>query len=149
MLSEPLIQNLVKHLPEKKVLNELAELKNEYDDLCEPEQFGVVMSSVKMLQPCLNSILFRLTFVEHVNSSKPSVIAVTLACEEWKKSESFNRLLELVLLVGNYMNSGSRSAQSLGFKINIFCKVREHLIMSVYNNFLIYEREVTLNTNSM
>ncbi|XP_064218721.1 protein diaphanous homolog 2 isoform X3 [Aotus nancymaae] len=125
MLSEALIQNLVKHLPEQKILNELAELKDEYDDLCEPEQFGVVMSSVKMLQPRLSSILFKLTFEEHVNNIKPSIIAVTLACEELKKSESFNRLLELVLLVGNYMNSGSRNAQSLGFKINFLCKIRD------------------------
>ncbi|XP_067580159.1 protein diaphanous homolog 2 isoform X2 [Pseudorca crassidens] len=125
MLSEALIQNLIKHLPEQKVLSELAQLKNEYDDLCEPEQFGVVMSSVKMLRPRLNSILFKLTFEEHVNNIKPSIIAVTLACEELKKSESFNRLLELVLLVGNYMNSGSRNAQSLGFKINFLCKIRD------------------------
>ncbi|XP_030789886.1 protein diaphanous homolog 2 isoform X1 [Rhinopithecus roxellana] len=125
LLSEALIQNLVKHLPEQKILNELAELKNEYDDLCEPEQFGVVMSSVKMLQPRLSSILFKLTFEEHINNIKPSIIAVTLACEELKKSESFNRLLELVLLVGNYMNSGSRNAQSLGFKINFLCKIRD------------------------
>ncbi|CAD7682395.1 unnamed protein product [Nyctereutes procyonoides] len=122
MLSEALIQNLVKYLPEQKVLSELAQLRNEYDDLCEPEQFGVVMSSVKMLRPRLDNILFKLTFEEHVNNIKPSIIAVTLACEEMKKSESFNRLLELVLLVGNYMNSGSRNAQSLGFKINFLCK---------------------------
>ncbi|XP_054364596.1 protein diaphanous homolog 2 isoform X8 [Mirounga angustirostris] len=125
MLNEALIQNLVKHLPEQKVLSELAQLRNEYDDLCEPEQFGVVMSSVKMLQPRLENILFKLTFEEHVNNIKPSIIAVTLACEELKKSESFNRLLELVLLVGNYMNSGSRNAQSLGFKINFLCKIRD------------------------
>ncbi|XP_053057406.1 protein diaphanous homolog 2 isoform X1 [Acinonyx jubatus] len=125
MLSEALIQNLVKHLPEQKVLCELAQLRNEYHDLSEPEQFGVVMSSVKMLQPRLNSILFKLTFEEHVNNIKPSIIAVTLACEELKKSESFNKLLELVLLVGNYMNSGSRNAQSLGFKINFLCKIRD------------------------
>lgn len=125
MLSEALIQNLIKHLPEQKVLSELAHLKNEYDDLCEPEQFGVVMSSVKMLRPRLNSILFKLMFEEHVNNIKPSIIAVTLACEELKKSESFHRLLELILLVGNYMNSGSRNAQSFGFKINFLCKIRD------------------------
>uniref|UniRef100_A0A8C8XSL9 Protein diaphanous homolog 2 n=1 Tax=Panthera leo TaxID=9689 RepID=A0A8C8XSL9_PANLE len=125
MLSEALIQNLVKHLPEQKILCELAQLRNEYHDLSEPEQFGVVMSSVKMLRPRLNSILFKLTFEEHVNNIKPSIIAVTLACEELKKSESFNKLLELVLLVGNYMNSGSRNAQSLGFKINFLCKIRD------------------------
>uniref|UniRef100_A0A4X2K7I4 Diaphanous related formin 2 n=1 Tax=Vombatus ursinus TaxID=29139 RepID=A0A4X2K7I4_VOMUR len=125
MLSESLIHNLVKNLPEQKELSALAQLKDEYADLCEPEQFGVVMSSVKMLRPRLHSILFKLTFEEHVNNIKPSIMAVTLACEEMKKSESFNRLLELVLLVGNYMNSGSRNAQSLGFNINFLCKIRD------------------------
>ncbi|XP_021044290.1 protein diaphanous homolog 2 isoform X2 [Mus pahari] len=125
MLTEALIQNLVKYLPEQNVLRELGQLKSEYDDLCEPEQFGVVMSTVKMLRPRLTSILFKLTFEEHVNNIKPSIIAVTLACEELKKSESFNRLLELILLVGNYMNSGSRNAQSLGFKINFLCKIKD------------------------
>ncbi|XP_061454159.1 protein diaphanous homolog 2 isoform X2 [Rhineura floridana] len=124
-LSEPLIQNLVKNLPEQKELSALAELKNEYNDLCEPEQFGVVMSSVKMLRPRLNGILFKLTFEEHINNIKPGIMAVTIACEELKKSESFSRLLELVLLIGNYMNSGSRNAQSLGFNISFLCKIRD------------------------
>uniref|UniRef100_A0A8C8SP08 Protein diaphanous homolog 2 n=1 Tax=Pelusios castaneus TaxID=367368 RepID=A0A8C8SP08_9SAUR len=124
-LSESLIQNLVKNLPEQKELSALAQLKHEYDDLCEPEQFGVVMSSVKMLRPRLNGILFKLMFEEHVNNIRPGMMAVTLACEELKKSESFSRLLELVLLVGNYMNSGSRNAQSLGFNISFLCKIRD------------------------
>uniref|UniRef100_A0A8C6Y3Y0 Diaphanous related formin 2 n=1 Tax=Naja naja TaxID=35670 RepID=A0A8C6Y3Y0_NAJNA len=124
-LSEALIQNLVKNLPEQKELNALAELKNEYEDLCESEQFGVVMSSVKLLQPRLNGILFKLTFEEHINNIKPGIMAVTIACEELKKSESFSRLLELVLMIGNYMNSGSRNAQSLGFNISFLCKIRD------------------------
>ncbi|XP_071069094.1 protein diaphanous homolog 2 isoform X3 [Dasypus novemcinctus] len=142
MLNDALIQNLVKNLPEQKVLNELAQFKSEYDDLCEPEQFGVVMSSVKMLQPRLKSILFKLTFEEHVNNIKPSIIAVTLACEELKKSESFNRLLELVLLVGNYMNSGSRNAQSLGFKINFLCKIRDTKSADQKTNLLHFIAEI-------
>uniref|UniRef100_A0A6I8MYC2 Diaphanous related formin 2 n=1 Tax=Ornithorhynchus anatinus TaxID=9258 RepID=A0A6I8MYC2_ORNAN len=125
LLSEPLVQNLVKNLPEQTELSALAQLKSEYEDLCEPEQFGVVMSSVKMLRPRLNGILFKLMFEEHVNNIKPSIMAVTLACEELKKSDSFTKLLELVLLVGNYMNSGSRNAQSLGFNINFLCKIRD------------------------
>ncbi|XP_030304684.1 protein diaphanous homolog 2 isoform X2 [Calypte anna] len=124
-LTESLIQNLVKNLPEQKELNALAELKDEYNDLAEPEQFGVVMSSVKMLRSRLNGILFRLMFEEHVNNIKPDIMAVTLACEELKKSESFSKLLELVLFLGNYMNSGSRNAQSLGFNISFLCKIRD------------------------
>lgn len=33
----------MKNLPEQKELNALAELKDEYNDLAEPEQFGVVV----------------------------------------------------------------------------------------------------------
>lgn len=33
----------MKNLPEQDELNALAELKNEYNDLAEPEQFGVVV----------------------------------------------------------------------------------------------------------
>ncbi|XP_069841841.1 protein diaphanous homolog 2 isoform X2 [Dendropsophus ebraccatus] len=124
-LSESLIQNLIKNLPEQKELNLLSQLRSEYEELCEPEQFGVVMSTVKMLRPRLNGIFFKLTFDEHISNIKPDIIAVTLACEELKKSESFKKVLELVLLVGNYMNSGSRNAKSLGFNISFLCKIRD------------------------
>ncbi|KAL8180924.1 UNVERIFIED_CONTAM: Protein diaphanous 2 [Gekko kuhli] len=95
------------------------------------------MSSVKMLRPRLNGILFKLTFEEHINNIKPGIMAVTIACEEVKKSESFSKLLELVLLVGNYMNSGSRNAQSLGFNISFLCKfnVKQDLMDFYSRNF--------------
>uniref|UniRef100_A0A4W5P427 Diaphanous related formin 2 n=1 Tax=Hucho hucho TaxID=62062 RepID=A0A4W5P427_9TELE len=124
-LSESLIQNLVKNLPEQKELNALAELKNEYEELCEPEQFGIVMSSVKLLRSRLNGILFKLTFEEQVNNIRPDIMNVTFACEEVKKSDSFSKLLEMVLLVGNYMNAGSRNAQTFGFNISFLCKLRD------------------------
>ncbi|MEQ2251868.1 Diaphanous [Ilyodon furcidens] len=122
-LTEPMIQNLVKHLPEQEQLNTLAKYKNEYTNLSEPEQFGVVMSSMKRLRPRLSHILFRLQFEEHVNNLRPDILAVNAACEEVRKSRSFGRLLELVLLLGNYMNAGSRNAQSYGFDLSSLCKV--------------------------
>ncbi|XP_067903802.1 protein diaphanous homolog 2 isoform X3 [Heterodontus francisci] len=124
-LSEPMIQNLVRYLPEQKELNTLSKFKDEYDDLCEPEQFGVVMSTVKLLQPRLNNILFKLQFEEYLNNIKPDIMNVTIACEEVKKSENFSKILELVLLVGNYMNAGSRNAQTFGFKISYLCKLKD------------------------
>ncbi|XP_026021002.1 protein diaphanous homolog 3 isoform X3 [Astatotilapia calliptera] len=124
-LSEPMIQNLVKHLPEQEQLNALATYKNEYSNLSEPEQFGVVMSSVKRLRPRLSHILFRLQFEEHVNNLRPDILAVNAACDEVRKSRSFGRLLELVLLLGNYMNAGSRNAQSYGFDLSSLCKLKD------------------------
>lgn len=40
------LQNLVKHLPEQEQLNALAKYENEYANLSEPEQFGVVVSTL-------------------------------------------------------------------------------------------------------
>lgn len=39
-----LFQNLIKQMPEPEQLKMLSELKDEYDDLAESEQFGVVVS---------------------------------------------------------------------------------------------------------
>ncbi|KAG8003882.1 Protein diaphanous-like protein 2, partial [Nibea albiflora] len=120
-----LLKNLIKNLPEQKELSALAELKGEYEELVESEQFGIVMSSVKLLRPRLNGILFKLTFEEQVNNIRPDIMNVTFACEEVKKSEGFSKLLEMVLLVGNYMNAGSRNAQTFGFNISFLCKLRD------------------------
>ncbi|XP_039237473.1 protein diaphanous homolog 3 isoform X2 [Pipra filicauda] len=124
-LSESMIQNLIKHLPEQEQLNALSKFKSEYKNLSEPEQFGVVMSNVKRLRPRLSAILFKLQFEEQVNNIKPDIMAVSAACEEIKKSKSFSKLLELVLLMGNYMNAGSRNAQTFGYNLSSLCKLRD------------------------
>ncbi|RXN11574.1 diaphanous -like protein [Labeo rohita] len=125
VLTENMVQSLLKLLPEQEQMNALSEMKDEYEELAESEQFGVVISSVKRLKPRLSSILFRLQFEEQVNNVKPDVVAVTAACEELRKSESFAKLLEITLLVGNFMNAGSRNAKAFGFSISYLCKLRD------------------------
>ncbi|XP_057205099.1 protein diaphanous homolog 1 [Triplophysa rosa] len=125
VLTENIVQSLLKLLPEQEQLNTLSELKDEYEELAESEQFGVVISSVKRLKPRLSSILFKLQFDEQVNNIKPDVVAVTAACEELRQSESFAKLLEITLLLGNYMNAGSRNAKAFGFSISYLCKLRD------------------------
>ncbi|XP_059385668.1 protein diaphanous homolog 3-like [Carassius carassius] len=124
-LTEPMIQNLVKYLPEQQQLNALVKYKSEYANLSEPEQFGVVMSSVKRLRPRLNSILFKLQFEEQVSNLRPDIMAVNAACDEVRKSKSFSRLLELILLMGNFMNAGSRNAQTFGFNLSSLSKLKD------------------------
>nr|XP_025953498.1 protein diaphanous homolog 1 isoform X2 [Dromaius novaehollandiae] len=125
VLTESMVQNLIKQMPEPEQLKMLAELKDEYNDLAESEQFGVVISSVSRLRPRLNAILFKLQFDEQVENIKPEIVSVTAACEEVRKSESFSGLLEFILLVGNFMNAGSRNAGAFGFNIGFLCKLRD------------------------
>ncbi|KYO39332.1 diaphanous-like protein 2 isoform A [Alligator mississippiensis] len=125
VLTESMVQNLIKQMPEAEQLKMLSELKDEYSDLAESEQFGVVISSVSCLRPRLNAILFKLQFNEQVENIKPEIVSVTAACEEVRKSQSFSQLLELILLLGNYMNAGSRNGGAFGFNISFLCKLRD------------------------
>ena len=52
------------------------------------------------------------------------IVAAAAACEEVKSSKKFAQILELILLVGNYMNSGSKNGQAFGFEISFLPKVR-------------------------
>ncbi|XP_055498470.1 protein diaphanous homolog 1-like [Leucoraja erinacea] len=124
-LTESLIQNLVKQLPSQEQLNALLELKEEYNDLSEPEQFIVILSSVPRLEARLNAIQFQLQFEEQVNNLKPDIVSVKAACEEVRSSENFSKLMEIVLLVGNFMNAGSRNAGAYGFNISFLCKLKD------------------------
>ncbi|XP_007565854.1 protein diaphanous homolog 1 isoform X1 [Poecilia formosa] len=125
ILTESMVQNLIKQLPGPEQLSVLGEMKDEYDDLAESEQFGVVMSNVKRLMPRLQAIQFKLQFEEQQNNIKPDVVAVTAACEELRNSNTFAKLLQIILLVGNYMNSGSRNGAAFGFSISYLCKLRD------------------------
>ncbi len=87
--------------------------------------FCLQMSGVKRLTPRLQAILFKLQFEEQLNNIKPDVVSVTAACEELVKSQTFSKLLEITLLVGNYMNAGSRNGKAFGFSISYLCKVKQ------------------------
>ncbi|KAL8566717.1 hypothetical protein ACOMHN_050365 [Nucella lapillus] len=122
-LTASILEQLLKSMPDADTMNQMASLKDQYDELAEPEQFTVTMSSIKQVTKRLESMLFQMTFPELVEDIKPDLVTATEACEEVMKSERFTKLLELVLLIGNYLNSGSRNAQSVGFDISFLSKL--------------------------
>ncbi|KAH8024999.1 hypothetical protein HPB51_002413 [Rhipicephalus microplus] len=122
-LTEAMLQQLIKNMPEADQLKKLCELKDNLSDLAEAEQFAITIGSIKRIHSRLESISFKLRFAEMVQDLKPSIVAATEACEEIKSSQKFAKVLQLVLLLGNYMNTGSRNAQAIGFDISFLPKL--------------------------
>lgn len=58
-----------------------------------------------------------------VQDIKPDIVAGTAACEEILNSKKFSRILELILMMGNYMNSGSKNDPAYGFEIPYLTKL--------------------------
>jgi len=123
VLTENLLQTLIQYLPTPDQLNKLLEYKDEYDDLAEAEQFALSLANIKRLVPRLKSLRFMLHFPELVQDCKPDIVAGTAACDEIKKSKKFAKLLEIILLIGNIMNTGSKNEQSVGFDISYLPKL--------------------------
>lgn len=69
-------------------------------------------------------MIFRSKFAETSQELKSDLVAGTQVCADLKANEKFQKLLELLLLVGNFMNSGSTSLEaSLGFDLRYLPKV--------------------------
>lgn len=62
--------------------------------------------SINRLGDRLQHWSFKMNFEANIMDIKPSIVAATAACEEIKKSQSFKKLLEFILLTGNILNSG-------------------------------------------
>ncbi|KAF3420118.1 hypothetical protein E2986_08329 [Frieseomelitta varia] len=122
VISDNILQGLIQYLPPPDQLLKLQLYKDQYDDLTEAEQFCITISTIKRLLPRLRSLSFMLRYEELVQDVKPDIVAGTAACEEVKGSKKFAKILELILLLGNYMNSGSKNGQAFGFEISFLTK---------------------------
>lgn len=73
-----------------------------------------------------------------INGLFQDIVAATAACEEVKKSKKFAKLLELILLLGNYMNTGSKNAQAFGFEMSFLTKVSAIIFFIFFQKLMFY-----------
>ena len=100
----------------------------------------MLTSLIFRLVPRLKSLRFMLHYPELVQDCKPDIVAATAACEEVRRSKKFGKLLEIILLIGNIMNTGSRNAESVGFDISYLpklCNTKDRDNKSTLLHFLV------------
>ncbi|XP_028158633.1 protein diaphanous [Ostrinia furnacalis] len=123
VLTADVLDLLVQYLPPADQMKKLAELKDKCSELVEAEQFAATVADIKRLAPRLRSLAFREHYAETIAEVKPDIVSGTAACEEVKSSKKFAKILELLLLLGNYMNTGSNNAGAYGFEISFLTKL--------------------------
>uniref|UniRef100_A0A1L8DMG4 Putative rac1 gtpase effector frl n=1 Tax=Nyssomyia neivai TaxID=330878 RepID=A0A1L8DMG4_9DIPT len=123
ILTSNILQQLIQYLPPPDQLKRLQDLKNKNEELTGVEDFAATIGEVKRLSPRLHSLNFRLQFSDMVQDVKPDIVAGTAACEEVRESAKFAKILELILLMGNYMNSGTKNEQAFGFEMSFLTKL--------------------------
>uniref|UniRef100_A0A182MPH3 Diaphanous n=1 Tax=Anopheles culicifacies TaxID=139723 RepID=A0A182MPH3_9DIPT len=123
VLSPSVLQQLIQYLPPPDQLKRLQEIRARGEDLAGAERFAATISDIKRLGARLQSLSFKIDLPDMVQDVKPDIVAGTAACEEVKNSKKFAKVLELILLVGNYMNSGSKKELAFGFEMSFLPKL--------------------------
>ncbi|KAJ3108390.1 Dishevelled associated activator of morphogenesis 2 [Phlyctochytrium bullatum] len=92
-------------------------------ELGKAEQFFHEMSKIPRYQNRLNSIYFRFRFAERLEELKPVVSTLLSASKQIKESKKLAKTMELILVIGNYMNGDSFRGGAYGFSIETLTKV--------------------------
>lgn len=117
------LENLQKLLPTKEQMDQLKAFQNEFDELNKSEQFALKLASIPRLEQRIACMKGKLDFIELIGDVKPDLANATESCKELKNSKKWTKFLELLLLVGNYMNAGTKKSQAFGFDLNVLTKI--------------------------
>ncbi|CAF1000284.1 unnamed protein product [Rotaria sordida] len=123
-LTSDLLAQLDKSFPSPEELKKLSELKNEIYDLPDAEQYFCAVSDIKRLQQRIKILLFKSQYKELLEETEKNFVAARQASETVRRSKRFPKLIELVLTIGNYMNSSGKTYEPIyGFDINFLPKL--------------------------
>jgi len=73
----------------------------------------------------LENLHFRGVFRSKADEVENSIRVLTAACDQIKQSQKFKRLLEVILAIGNVVNSGTLRGGAYGFKLDSLIKLRD------------------------
>ena len=106
LLTEENLNSLISISPTEEEISLISLYDGDKNDLGVAEMFFVEMVKIFNLRERLQTILFVNKFDRVYHEVLPDIQAVVKASQSIKNSNSFAKILELILSIGNYMNGG-------------------------------------------
>lgn len=113
------VECLVRFLPteaEVKLLRQYERERKPLEDLSDEDRFMMHFSKVERLSQRMTIMTFMGNFSENLQLLTPQLNAVIAASASVKSSPKLKQMLEIILALGNYMNSSKRGSV-YGFKL--------------------------------
>lgn len=124
-LNSNFVDSLIKCLPYSDKMKKLHEMSNDGTKLLDVEKFVASLYDIKRLEARLHCIKFKLVYSNMVEDLEPNIKSGVAACQEIISSIKFGRVLNLILSIGNMMNSGSTISGAMGFDLEILAKLHD------------------------
>ncbi|XP_067266832.1 formin-like protein 2 isoform X2 [Chanodichthys erythropterus] len=113
------VECLMRFIPtesELKVLRQYEKERKPLENLTDEDRFMIQFSKIERLMQKMTIMAFLGNFTESVQMLTPQLHAVIAASVSIKSSQKLKKILEIILALGNYMNSSKRGAV-YGFKL--------------------------------
>uniref|UniRef100_A0A671QM78 Formin-like protein 2 n=1 Tax=Sinocyclocheilus anshuiensis TaxID=1608454 RepID=A0A671QM78_9TELE len=113
------VECLMRFIPteaELKVFRQYEKERKPLENLTDEDRFMVHFSKIERLMQKMTIMAFVGNFTESVQMFTPQLHAVIAASVSIKSSQKLKKILEIILALGNYMNSSKRGAV-YGFKL--------------------------------
>ncbi|XP_041036273.1 formin-like protein 3 isoform X2 [Carcharodon carcharias] len=101
---------------EVKLLRQYEKERKPLDELSNEDRFMLQFSKIERLPQRMTIMTFVGNFSENIQMLNPQLNAIIAASASIKTSQKLKRMLEIILALGNYMNSSKRGAV-YGFKL--------------------------------
>jgi len=119
------LRGLMKILPEQDEIEMLKAWDGDTKKLGNAEKFILHLISVKNYRLRVESMLLKAEFEANVSFLEPSIEAMLSAGEELMNSPKLQTLLYMVLVAGNFLNSGGYAGDAAGMKISSLQKLTD------------------------
>ncbi|XP_052462872.1 formin-like protein 2 isoform X1 [Carassius gibelio] len=113
------VECLMRFVPteaELKVLRQYEKERKPLENLTDEDRFMIQFSKIERLMQKMTIMAFVANFSESIQLLTPQLHAVIAASVSIKSSQKLKKILEIILALGNYMNSSKRGAV-YGFKL--------------------------------
>ncbi|KAJ6227587.1 protein diaphanous [Anaeramoeba flamelloides] len=122
-LSQQQVRSLQQYLPTQEEKNSLKEYKGDLNQLQQVDRLFLKIIDIPRLNERIKGFLIKFSFMEQLTDLEPNIKIIETAMKQLKESESFKKLLEIILAFGNIMNGGSRRGGAYGFRTDLLNKL--------------------------
>ncbi|KAI9243693.1 hypothetical protein BY458DRAFT_530433, partial [Sporodiniella umbellata] len=117
---EHVLENLAKFAPtseEAKTLKNYVDSGQSVSLLSKPDQLALEMLSISQFKLRVNCLLYKILFQETIKKIEKNFEILLNASRDLLYSENFQQLLQMILILGNYMNANTSRGGAYGIKI--------------------------------
>lgn len=107
------------------------------NDLCLCEKYMLAMMKVDMANEKFECMLFKYQFDNKLKEIMQGVTTLINACQEVQKSVRLRKLMAMILMLGNQINTGGSGRMAQGFTIDALLKLDEVGIFCNLDLFLL------------